>query len=97
MKISEEEFIDCLEVLDLADKEIIEDGFNARIEESKINFARIPNTQLVMIETFRPRLSADKKKLTFETDDVRYFLENTIGEREQVEIEDGIFSEMNEN
>ena len=90
MKISEEEFIDCLEVLDLATHEVLREDFNVRIEESKIKFMHIPNTYMVMVEIFKPRLTANKKSLYFDTDDVQFFIENEIGEREPVEVNMGL-------
>jgi hypothetical protein len=87
MKITEMELVDIIELLDLAEKVITKEDFNCRIEESRIKYLPIEDSNILMIEKFMPMLSEDKKTLYFDTEDIEFFLEKANGDLEIIEIE----------
>ena len=87
MVITESELVDIIELLDLSDKTVTTETFQCRVEESRIKCPSKLDHEILMVETFTPFLSSDKKHLYFDTENVEYFLVSPNGDMEEITIQ----------
>jgi hypothetical protein len=84
MKMDEREFVEYLEMVDELEPEILEEGFNKIVTQTKCRY-KDGISKLVFIETQIPFLGKGGE-VYFGIDDVSLFLENAEGHRELVEL-----------
>ena len=84
MKMDEREFVEYLEMVDELEPEILEEGFNKIVTQTKCRY-KDGVSKLVFIETQIP-FRAKSGEVYFGIDDVSLFLELPNGTRELVEL-----------